>query len=203
MASMDTSGIGPLERLKEQLQKLPGIGPRSAERLAFHILREPRDSAAALAQAILDLKDKVRHCKVCFNLSEHEFCAVCTNPSRDQGEIWVVEQPKDVLALEGNALIRGVYHVLMGHIAPLEGVEPADLTIDALVERVREGDVREVVLATNPTVEGDGTALHIQSLLADLGVKVTRPARGLAVGSQLEYATAAMLEAAVRGRTSM
>lgn len=203
MASMDTSGIGPLEYLKEQLQKLPGIGPRSAERLAFHILREPRDSAAALAQAILDLKDKVRHCKVCFNLSEHELCAVCTNPSRDQGEIWVVEQPKDVLTLEGNALVRGVYHVLMGHIAPLEGVEPADLTIDALVERVREGDVREVVLATNPTVEGDGTALHIQSLLADLGVKVTRPARGLAVGSQLEYATAAMLEAAVRGRTSM
>ena len=200
---METSGIGPLERLKEHLQKLPGIGARSAERLAFHLLREPRASAAALAQAMLDLKDKIRHCQVCFNLTEHELCAVCANPSRDHGEIWVVEQPKDVLTMESNGLISGVYHVLMGHLAPLEGVEPADLTIDALVRRVRGGDVQEVVLATNPTVEGDGTALHIQSLLADLGVKVTRPARGLAVGSQLEYATAAMLEAAVRGRTSM
>ena len=185
------------------LLKLRGIGARCGERLAFHLLREPRASAAALAQAMLDLKDKIRHCQVCFNLTEHELCAVCANPSRDHGEIWVVEQPKDVLTMESNGLISGVYHVLMGHLAPLEGVEPADLTIDALVRRVRGGDVQEVVLATNPTVEGDGTALHIQSLLADLGVKVTRPARGLAVGSQLEYATAAMLEAAVRGRTSM
>ncbi|MHC4063788.1 MAG: recombination mediator RecR [Planctomycetota bacterium] len=197
------SGIGPLERLREQFQKLPGIGARSAERLAFHLLREPRESAAALAQAILEVKDHVRHCKICFNLTEHDRCAICANPGRDHGEIWVVEQPKDVLTMESSGLIRGVYHVLMGHVAPLDGVEPSDLTIDALVQRVRRGDVREVVVATNPTLEGDGTALHIQSLLAGMGVKVTRPARGLAVGSQLEYATTAMLEEAVRGRTSM
>lgn len=200
---MDTYAIRSLDRLKELFQKLPGIGPRSAERLAFHVLREPRDSAAALAQAILDVKDNVHHCRICYNLTEQEVCAVCSDPARDQGEIWVVEQPKDVLMLEGSSLIRGVYHVLMGHLAPLEGVEPADLTIEPLVQRVRTGRVREAVLATNPTLEGDGTALHLQSLLAELGVKVTRPARGLAVGSQLEYATPAMLEAAVRGRTPM
>jgi recombination protein RecR len=200
---MDNSSLGPLERLKEQLQKLPGIGPRSAERIAFHLLRESAEYAGALAQAVRDVKQSIRHCKVCYNLAEHELCSVCADPGRDQGEIWVVEQPKDVITLESSALIRGVYHVLMGHIAPLDGIEPADLTIDALLRRVRTGDVHEVVLATNPTLEGDGTALHIQSLLADLKVKITRPARGLAVGSQLEYATAAMLEAAVRSRTSM
>jgi len=200
---MSTSGVGPLERLKEQCQKLPGIGARSAERITFHILRESRESAAALAQAILDVKDQVRHCQVCFNLTEQKRCAICEDPRLDHGEIWVVEQPKDVMTLEASGLVRGVYHVLMGHIAPLDGVEPADLTIDALLERARSGCVREIILATNPTLEGDGTALYIQSLLADLEVKVTRPARGLAVGSQLEYATVGMLEAAVRGRTLM
>ena len=197
---MTTPSLGSLERLTEQFQKLPGIGPRSAERLAFHVLREPREFAATLAQALLDVKDQVRHCRVCFNLTERDLCAICANPSRNQREIWVVEQPKDVLILESSGLIRGVYHVLMGHLAPLEGIEPADLTIEALVQRVRAGGIEEVVLATNPTLEGDGTALHIQSLLADLKVKVTRPARGLAVGSQLEHASTAMLEAAVRGR---
>ncbi|MFQ5491752.1 MAG: recombination mediator RecR [Phycisphaerae bacterium] len=200
---MDSVGLGPLERLKDQLQKLPGIGPRSAERIAFHLLRESREQAAALAGAITDLKDNLRHCTVCFNLTETKICKICGDANRDQAEIWVVEQPKDLLALEKSGLIRGVYHVLMGHIAPLEGIEPADLTIDALLDRVRIAPVREVVLATNPTLEGDGTALHLQSLLADLNVKVTRPARGLAVGSRLEYASAAMLDAAVRGRTPM
>jgi len=200
---MSTSGIEPLERLKEHLQRLPGIGSRTAERLAFHILRHPREEAAALAQAVLDVKDKVRHCRDCFNLADRELCAICTDPRRNRREIWVVEQPKDLLALESSGLIHGVYHVLMGHLAPADGIEPGDLTIDALVERVKSGQVQEVVLATNPTLEGDGTALYIQSLLSDLGVKVTRPARGLAVGSQLEYASAAMLEAAVRGRTPM
>lgn len=200
---MDTTGLGPLERLKEHLQKLPGIGTRSAERIVFHLLRESPDYATALAQAIRDVKEGIRHCKVCYNLTEQELCSVCSNPARDQGEIWVVEQPKDVLTLESSSLIRGVYHVLMGHIAPLDGIEPSDLTLDALVRRVRAGGVHEVVLATNPTLEGDGTALHIQSLLADLKVKITRPARGLAVGSQIEYATAAMLDAAVRSRTPM
>jgi len=198
-----STGIESLEMLKRALQKLPGIGPRSAERLAFHILRGPREDAALLADAVLAVKDKIFHCRTCFNLTEEDPCVVCRSPSRDASEIWVVEQPKDVIALEQTSLVRGVYHVLMGHIAPLEGVEPGDLTIAALVERVRDGAVREVVLATNPTMEGDGTALYIESVLRSESVKVTRLARGLAVGSQLEYATAGMLEAAIRGRSSI
>jgi recombination protein RecR len=200
---MSKEPIESLARLKEQLQKLPGIGARSAERLAFHILREPREYAATLAQAILNVKDKLRHCSTCFNLTETDPCPICSDPRRDQSEVWVVEQPKDVLALEATGLIRGVYHVLLGHIAPLEGIEPDDLTIDALMHRARRGVIREVVLALNPTLEGDGTALHIQSLLAESDVTVTRPARGLAVGSQIEYASSSMLESAIRGRTPM
>jgi recombination protein RecR len=195
--------IESLGRLKAQLQKLPGIGPRSAERLAFHILREPKEFAEALARAILDVKSKIIHCRTCYNLTETDPCSICADPNRDHGEIWVVEQPKDLLALEATGLVRGTYHVLMGHIAPLEGIEPDDLTLDGLIGRVRSGEVREVVLALNPTLDGDATALHIQSLLSDLAVKVTRPARGLAVGSQLEYATAGMLESAIRGRAPM
>ncbi len=199
---MADTRIESLERVKELFQQLPGIGPRSAERVAFHLLRSPREYAAAMAQAVLDLKDKVGHCSSCFNLTEADPCAICADPGRDQKEIWVVEQPKDLLALESTGMIRGVYHVLMGHIAPLEGVEPGDLTIDALLQRARSQDAREVILATNPTVEGDGTALHLESLLRDLKIKTTRPARGLAVGSALEYATPGMLEAAIRGRSA-
>ena len=186
---MSAEPIESLARLKEQFRKLPGIGPRSAERLAFHVLREPREFAAALSGALLDVKDKVIHCRTCYNLTEVNPCALCSDSRRDQGEIWVVEQPKDVLALEATGLVRGVYHVLMGHIAPLEGVEPEDLTIDSLVKRVRSGDIREVVLALNPTLDGDGTALHIQSVLSDTGV--------------IEFATVGMLESAIRGRSPM
>ncbi len=200
---MKGESIEPLDRLKEQFQKLPGIGPRSAERLAFHVLRESRDFANSLAQAIRDVKDKISHCRTCYNLTQADPCAICRDPGRDATSIWVVEQPRDLAALEATGLIRGVYHVLMGHIAPLDGTEPDDLTIDALVKRARSDSVREVVLALNPTLDGDGTALHIQSLLRDTGVTVSRPARGLAVGSQLEYATRGMLEAAIRGRAPL
>lgn len=200
---MSTKSLGPLARLKERFQALPGIGPRSADRLAFHLLREPRDFAAGLAQAILDVKDKVIHCKTCFNLTEESPCAICSDTGRDASEIWVVEQPKDLLALEGTGLVRGVYHVLMGHIAPLDGVGPEHLTLSALAARVRCGSVREVVLALNPTLDGDATALHIQGVMEQFDVKLTRPARGLAVGSQLEYASASMLEAAIRGRAEL
>jgi len=200
---MNNEPIESLGRLKDQFQKLPGIGPRSAERLAFHVLREPREFAAALASALLDVKDKVIHCRTCYNLTEADPCAICADMRRDHGELWVVEQPKDLLAVEATGLVRGVYHVLMGHIAPLEGVEPEHLTLDALIRRVRAGGVHEVVLALNPTLDGDATALHIQSLVSDLRVLVSRPARGLAVGSQLEYATSGMLEAAIRGRSAL
>lgn len=200
---MAADHLRSLDRLKQEFQKLPGIGPRSAERVAFHLLRDSKANAAQLAEAILAVKENVFHCTKCYNLTEEDPCVICKNPSRDQSEIWVVEQPKDLLALEATGLIRGVYHVLMGHIAPLEGIEPGDLTIEALIQRVKKGEVREVILATNPTLEGDGTALHIQSALSDLGVGIMRPARGLAVGSPLEYASSAMLETAIRGRTRM
>lgn len=200
---MATGSIESLETLRQAFQRLPGIGPRSAERLAFHVLRSPREEAQELAGAIMAVKDRVFHCGTCYNLTEEDPCAICRSPSRDHAEIWVVEQPKDLIALEQTGLVRGVYHVLMGHIAPLDHVEPGDLTIDALLARVRSNPPREVILGTNPTVEGDGTALYIESLLRDSGVKVTRLARGLAVGSQLEYATVGMLEAAIRGRQSL
>ena len=191
-----------LTRLKEEFAKLPGIGPRSAERLAFHILKSDRDSAMALAQAIREVKDLVRHCRTCYNLTEQDPCAICANPRRDQTQIFVVEQPKDLLLLEATGLVRGVYHVLLGHIAPLEGVEPGDLTIDALVKRVKAGGIREVVIATNPTMEGEGTGLHIKSVLADAGVSITRLARGLPSGSHIEYASRAVLQDAIDGRRS-
>lgn len=198
------SGIPPsLSRLMAELARLPGIGPRSAERIAFHLLRTSRDEALSLADAIREVKENLRHCSRCYNLTEQDPCEICADATRDASLIVVVEQPKDVMLLEQTGLLRGHYHVLMGHIAPLEGVEPDDLTIDALVRRVKAGGVREVLLATNPTAEGDGTALYIQSLLKPLGVTVSRLARGLAVGSQVEYASRAMLEAAIIGRTQI
>ena len=192
--------IESLERLIGELKKLPGIGVRSAERLAFHLLRATSEEAQSLADAIMSLKNKVRHCSRCYNLTEDALCQICADPTREHARIWVVEQPKDLMALEATGLVRGVYHVLMGHIAPLEGVGAGDLTIEQLAERVKSGSIEEVVLATNPTIEGDGTALYLETILEPLGVKTTRLARGLAVGSQLEYATTAMLEAAIRGR---
>lgn len=192
-----------LSKLMTEITRLPGIGPRSAERIAFHLLRASKDQALQLADAIRDIKKNLKHCSYCYNLTEDDTCAICRDPRRDKSLIAVVEQPKDVMLLEQTGLIKGVYHVLMGHIAPLERIEPADLTIEALGERVRKGDVKEVLIATNPTLEGDGTALYIHSVLKPLGVKVSRLARGLAVGSQVEYASRAMLEAAITGRTPM
>ncbi len=198
---MASGRIASLDRLIEELKKLPGIGARSAERLAFHVLQSSSDQAKALADAITNLKKNIRHCSLCFNLTDREQCGICSDAGRDQSQIWVVEQPKDILALEATGLVRGVYHVLMGHIAPLDGVEPGDLTIESLVQRVKDERIEELVLATNPTMEGDGTALYLESVLEPLKVRITRLARGLAVGSQLEYATTAMLEAAIRGRS--
>lgn len=184
----------------QEFEKLPGIGPRSAERLAFHILKSDKEAALALAGAIREVKENVRHCRVCYNLTEADPCPICADPRREQSVIFVVEQPNDVVLLESTGLVRGVYHVLLGHIAPLDGIEPGDLTIDALVARVKKGGVKEIVLATNPTLEGEGTALHIKSVLADLPVQVTRLARGLPSGSQIEYATRAVLQDAIDGR---
>jgi len=184
----------------EQFGKLPGIGARTAERLAFHILKASKDEAMALARAIHDVKTKIRPCERCFNLTEAQVCNICADPRRNQSVICVVEQPKDLLTIEATGVYDGVYHVLMGQIAPLDGVAPEDLTIDALVERVKGGTVSEVILATNPTVAGDGTALHITALIEPLGVKITRLARGLPSGGQIEYANKSILSDAINER---
>ena len=186
-----------------ELGKLPGIGARSAERLAFYLLKAGDAEAFALADAIRDVKTKIHPCKVCFNLTEDELCGICADPRRRQDTICVVEQPKDLLALESTGAYRGVYHVLMGQIAPLENVEAEDLTIDALERRVRAGGVSEIVLATNPTVGGDGTALHVASVLEPYGVKITRLARGLPAGGQIEYSSKSILSDAINERREL
>lgn len=184
----------------QEFGKLPGIGARTAERLAFHVLKSSDAEALALAEAIRDVKRLIRPCRECFNLAEEELCVICANPQRDRTILCVVEQPKDLLALESTGAYRGLYHVLMGHIAPLENIDAEDLTIDALVARVKAGGISEVVLATNPNVAGDGTALYISSLLSPLGVKVTRLARGLPTGGQIEYANKSILTDALTER---
>jgi recombination protein RecR len=187
-------------RVIDEFAKLPGIGRKSAERLAYHLLRVHKSEALGLADAIRDVRENVCYCKTCFNLSEGELCTVCRDPKRDRTQLCIVEQPRDVMALEQAAVFRGLYHVLLGRIAPLEGIGPDQLTIEQLVERVRTGEFREVIMATNPTVEGDGTALHISNLLADYPVNVTRLARGITTGSILEYTNKEILADALAGR---
>lgn len=193
---------GPVDRLIQTLGRLPGIGAKSAERLAHHLLKCPADEALALAEAIREARDRVRHCEVCFHLTESDSprCLICRDPRRDPGLVCVVEQPRDLLALERAATYQGVYHVLLGRLAPLQGIGPDQLTLEPLCRRVASGTVREVILATNPTLEGDGTAMLVAQRLADSGVALTRLARGLASGSSLEFANREMLTDALAGR---
>ncbi|MDD5459976.1 MAG: recombination mediator RecR [Phycisphaerae bacterium] len=192
-----------LNRLIEEFGRLPGIGPKNAERLAFYILKAQPAEAMALAKAISDVKTKIRRCEICYNYSEDKICEICSDHRRDSSIICVVEQPKDVIALEKTGACKWVYHVLGGHIAPLEGVEPGNLTIEQLIERVRKGEVKEIIMATNPNMAGDGTSLYINSLLKDTGVKITRLARGLPTGSTIEYANGKMLTDAIIGRQQL
>ena len=184
----------------EELSKLPGIGRKSAERLTYHLLRVPKEDAFALSDAIRGVRENVRYCKTCFHLSEGELCEICLDPRRDQTRLCIVEQPRDLMALEQAAVYQGLYHVLLGRIAPLEGVGPDQLTIDSLIQRVHDGSFSEVILATNPTTEGDGTALHISNALADYDIEVTRLARGVTAGSILEYTNKEILADALSGR---
>jgi recombination protein RecR len=200
---MNPAYTDSLNELIEQFGKLPGIGPKTAERLAFHILKTSPDEAMALAKAISDVKSNIKQCRICFNLAESDTCRICSDPRRDKSVICVVEQPRDVISLEKTGLCKWVYHVLNGHIAPLEGIEPSDLTIDELVKRVRTGGIEEVVMATNPNIEGDGTTLYITSVLRPLGVKITRLARGLPTGSNIEYASGSILADAILGRQQL
>jgi recombination protein RecR len=187
-------------KLIDQLAKLPGIGRKSAERITYHLLRVSKSEALGLAEAIRDVKENVRYCKTCFNLSETDECEICRDPKRDRGLLCVVEQPRDVIALEQPGTYKGLYHVLLGRIAPLDGIGPEQLTIEALVNRVRSGEFREVIMATNPTLEGDGTALFITQQLAEFPGEITRLARGITTGSVLEFANKEILADALSGR---
>lgn len=189
-----------VSKLVAQLNRLPGVGKKSAERLAYHLLRVPKSEAFALAAAIREIRENVRYCKVCYHLTEGELCEICSDTRRDGTILCIVEQTRDLLALEQASAYQGVYHVLLGRISPLDGVGPEQLTIDPLVERIRAGQIQEVIMGTNPTVEGDGTALYISHLLADFPVKVTRLARGITTGSVLEFANKEILADALQGR---
>ncbi|MGB0595444.1 MAG: recombination mediator RecR [Rubripirellula sp.] len=194
---------GAVAELVEQLGRLPGIGRKSAERLAFHLLRVREEEALALAESIRRVRQDVHYCKTCFNLAESETCSICADPKRDATRLCVVEQPRDLMSLEQSGVFRGLYHVLLGRIAPLEGMGPDQLTVDPLVERVRAGNFSEIIMATNPTVEGDGTSLYISNLLSDFPVEITRLARGITAGSVLEYANREMIADALTGRQKL
>jgi recombination protein RecR len=199
---VSSEGPAPLARLVAELSRLPGIGQRTAQRLAFHILRAPDEEAAALAGAIRELKEKVGLCEQCFNLSEGPLCRICSDPSRDGATICVVEEPADVIPIERTHEYRGLYHVLGGALSPIDGVDASDLRIAELVERVERSDVREVVLATNPTTTGEATALHIAELLRGKAA-VTRLASGLPIGADLEHADEVTLGKALSGRRAL
>lgn len=190
----------PLQRLISELGRLPGIGVRSAERIAMYLLKAERDDALGLSQAIVDIKDKLRSCQCCSNFSEADTCSICADPKRDAGVVLVVESPKDVVAFERLGRYPGVYHVLLGSVSPHEGTGLRHLNVGKLLARVQRGGIREVILGTNPDVEGDGTALVISRELAGSGVKVTRLARGLPSGSTIEYAGTEILAEALEGR---
>lgn len=189
--------------LIEQLGKLPGIGKKTAERLAYHLLRVHVSEAIALADSIRRVRENVRYCSVCYNLAEGEQCTICQDQRRDPTLLCIVEQPRDLIALEQSAVYRGRYHVLLGRIAPLDGIGPDQLTIEALVERVRNGNFREVIMATNPNVEGDGTALFISNRLAEFPIQLTRLARGVTSGSVLEFTNKEILADAMNGRQKL
>jgi recombination protein RecR len=193
----------PLERLIEQLRRLPGIGAKSAQRLAFHVLRMPAEETRALAAALVDVKEKIRLCTTCFNITDVDPCLVCTDAGRDRSALCVVEEPHNLVAIERSGTFRGLYHILHGSIAPLRGLGPDDLKIAPLLERLRDGTVKEVILATNPNVEGEATAVYLSRLLKPLGLRVTRIALGLPVGSELEYADEVTVGKALEGRRDL
>ncbi len=197
---MNQEANGAIGRLTKELSKLPGVGPKSAERLTHHLLATDRREVMALAEALRAVKDEVRLCQQCHNLAEGQLCTVCADPRRDPAVICVVEQARDITVLERAGTYRGHYHVLGGRLAPLDDVGPEQLNVDALLQRVSQGTVKEVIMATNPTLEGDGTALYVSNLLSSSGVQVTRLARGLPSGSVLEFANSQMLADALEGR---
>ena len=194
---------GPIQDLVDELSRLPGIGPKSAQRLAFYMVKAPAEDARRLAQAIVGAKERVRFCRECFSVSEGDLCRICRDPGRDPSVICVVEEPKDQAAIEKAGVVKGRYHVLGGAISPLEGIGPDDLRVQELLDRVQRDSVTEVILATNPNLEGNATAMYVAALLKPSGVTVTRLASGLPVGGDLEYADEVTLGQALEGRRQM
>jgi len=192
-----------LENLIEELTKFPGIGRKTAQRLALYILKQPKEEVEKLVRAIIDVKEKIRYCSICYNITETDPCPICSSPKRDKSTICVVEEPMDVLAIEKTNEYNGVYHVLGGILNPLEGIGPEDLKIKELIKRVSSGGINEVIIALNPSVEGETTSVYIANLLKPFGVKVTRIARGLPIGTALEYADTATIVRAIENRTTM
>jgi len=190
----------PIQKVIHEFSRLPGIGEKTAERLAFYLLAQSRDEGLTLAHAIRDLKEKVKSCSVCYNITEQDPCPICSDKKRDLNQVCVVEQMKDLWAIEKSGAYRGGYHVLHGTLAPIDGVGPEDLTIRKLVERVKQGGANEVILATNPTIEGDATAFFIRKAIDGFEVKVSRLARGISAGSSLEYANRTIVSDAFQGR---
>ena len=200
---MPTALARPLARLIDELSKLPGVGPKTAQRLAYHILRSSSLDAEALAAAVRSVKTDLRYCSVCFNIAESDPCSLCSSDEREQDVVCVVEEPLDVLAVERTGQFKGVYHVLGGAISPVNGVRPDDLRIAELADRVRARGIAEVILATNPNLEGEATAMYIAQRLADTGARVTRLARGLPMGGDLEYADEVTVTRALEGRRAL
>ncbi len=193
----------PITRLVEQLRKLPGIGQKTAQRLAFHILRRPPEDALALAEALRDAKEKIRQCSVCNNITDADPCLYCTGASRDRKVICVVEEPHNIIAVEKTRTFNGMYHVLGGALSPIQGIGPDQLKIRSLIERLKGGTVEEIIIATNPTAEGEATAVYLSKLLKPLGVRVTRIGMGIPVGSDLEYADEITMLKALEGRREL
>lgn len=193
----------PIERLIEQFEKLPGIGRKTAERLAFFILNRPIEEAREMADAIIQAKEQVHFCKVCQNLTDRSVCEICSNPQRDRSTICVVETPKDVAAIENTHEYKGLYHVLHGSLSPMDGIGPSDLTISMLLERIQKHTPSEVIMATNPNIQGEATAMYLCKLLKPLGILVTRIAHGVPVGGDIEYADQVTLLHAMEGRREM
>ena len=203
MNERSTSTAAPLARLIEEFYRLPGIGPKSAQRLAYYLLRMPAADARSLAEAIVEVKDKVTLCSTCQNVTEVDPCRICTDPGRDRSIMCVVEEPLDILALERTGAYHGLYHVLHGAISPMDGIGPDDLKVSELLDRLRGGETKEIILATNPNLEGEATSMYLSRLIGPLGLRVTRLARGLPAGGDLEYADDVTLTRALEGRQEM
>ncbi len=193
----------PLQRLIEEFRRLPGIGQKSAQRLAFYVLRASRDDAARLSEALMDVKDKLGLCAVCNNIADAELCPFCRDPNRDQTQLCVVEEPHNILPIETTRTFPGIYHVLHGSISPLRGIGPEQLRIKGLLDRISQGDVKEIILATNPTVEGEATAVYLSRLLKPLGMRCTRIAMGIPVGSDLEFSDEVTISKSLENRREM